>query len=65
MVDWSIGRLSLKLLRAALLNPIEFSIVRAKFRFLCCGAEVWLMLFSVGWELDNDCLAKPRLDQLL
>lgn len=49
VVDWSIVAAFVKLLRAALPNPIQFSIVRAKFRFLSCGVEMcgWCD-FSVG-----------------
>lgn len=39
VVDWSIVAAFVKLLRAALPNPIQFSIVRAKFRFLRCGVK--------------------------
>lgn len=39
VVDWSIVAAFVKLLRAALPNPIQFSIVRAKFRFLICGVK--------------------------
>jgi hypothetical protein len=60
VVEWSIVAAFVKLLRAALLNPIEFSIVRAKFRFLNCGAHVWLVHFSVGgWSFDNDYWLSP------
>lgn len=52
VVDWSIVAAFVKLLRAALPNPIQFSIVRAKIRFLSCGARcVAGAIFSVGvWE---------------
>lgn len=39
VVDWSIVAAFVKLLRAALPNPIQFSIVRAKLRFLGCGVK--------------------------
>lgn len=45
VVDWSIVAAFVKLLRAALPNPIQFSIVRAKLRFLGCGVDVWLVRF--------------------
>lgn len=52
VVDWSIVAAFVKLLRAALPNPIQFSIVRAKLRFLGCGVKcVAGVFFSVGvWE---------------
>jgi hypothetical protein len=52
VVDWSIVAAFVKLLRAALPNPIQFSIVRAKIRFLTCGVKcVAGAIFSVGvWE---------------
>lgn len=49
VVDWSIVAAFVKLLRAALPNPIQFSIVRAKLRFLGCGVKcVAGAVFSVG-----------------
>lgn len=66
VVDWSIVAAFVKLLRAALPNPIQFSIVRAKLRFLGCGVKcVAGVIFSVGvWEQRAQGRVRARITKL-
>ena len=59
VVDWSIVAAFVKLLRAALPNPIQFSIVRAKLRFLSCGVNVWLVRFLASGSGNKELMEGP------